>query len=381
VAVRRGDHQRRWRWSRRAPARPAQRGQDQFRTVSGFSGIGSGRLWARSPLCSGTGTTRVLRRHRARLPWPRARAGYGQGARQGGATRGATKGRDRGSSRGTAAGTAAGTFGDSLLIPRRIHRPAGPRPRRAHLVTAALAAPPASAQPDDLAQKKAAAEAAFRQGKSLIDSDVAGACAAFKQSFELDAQFGTQYNLALCYDKLGKLASAWGELTELAAKDPNPARRADAAKRAKALEPRLVRLLIVVKARVSGFKIMRDDSDVTAFMGVATPVDPGTSKLVATARLQVGASTSLPRARALLPPRSRRSRRRPSCRSCCRATIAATCSRQEPRLPPADPQDLPPHRPRLRRAGIAGLGAGATRPGVLRLDFSVDDVCDGDAGG
>jgi hypothetical protein len=141
----------------------------------------------------------------------------------------------------------------------------------------------AAAQPDDVAQKKAAAEAAFRQGKELINSDVAGACAAFKQSMELDPQFGTQYNLALCYDKQGKLASAWGELTELAAKDTNTARRADAATRAKALEPRLVRLLIVVKQRVSGMKIMRDESDVTAFMGVSTPVDPGTSKLTSTA--------------------------------------------------------------------------------------------------
>lgn len=138
-----------------------------------------------------------------------------------------------------------------------------------------------AAQPDP--QKKAAAEAAFRQGKELIETDVPAACAAFKQSMALDPQFGTQYNLALCYDKLGRLASAWGELTELAARDTNPARRADAEKRARALEPRLVRLLIVVKERHPGLKLLRDDSDVTAFMGVATPVDPGKSVLAASA--------------------------------------------------------------------------------------------------
>ncbi|MBE7454198.1 MAG: 2-oxo acid dehydrogenase subunit E2 [Kofleriaceae bacterium] len=99
----------------------------------------------------------------------------------------------------------------------------------------------------------------------------------------LDPQFGTQYNLALCYDKLGRRASAWGELNELAARDTNPARRADAEKRARALEPRLVRLLIVVKERHPGLKLLRDDSDVTAFMGVATPVDPGKSVLSASA--------------------------------------------------------------------------------------------------
>lgn len=146
-----------------------------------------------------------------------------------------------------------------------------------------LVAAPAAAQPDDVAQKKAAAEAAFRRGKELINSDPPAACEAFKQSMQLDPQFGTQYNLALCYEKIGRLASAWGELTELAAKDPNAARRADSDKRAKALEPRLVRLLIVIKQRVPGMKVMRDESDVTAFMGVATPVDPGMSKLTATA--------------------------------------------------------------------------------------------------
>ncbi len=150
-------------------------------------------------------------------------------------------------------------------------------------VAVAVAATPAVAQPDDLAQKKAAAEAAFRRGKELINTDAPAACDAFKQSMTLDPQYGTQYNLALCYEKIGRLASAWGELTELAAKDSNATRKADADTRARAIEPRLVRLLIVIKERHPSMKIMRDDSDVTAFMGVATPVDPGMSKLTATA--------------------------------------------------------------------------------------------------
>lgn len=151
------------------------------------------------------------------------------------------------------------------------------------LVSLVMGVSSAEAQGDDAAQKKAAAEAAFRRGKELIGTDAPAACEAFKQSMQLDPQFGTQYNLALCYVQIGRLASGWGELTELAAKDTNAARRADAAKRAKALEPRLVRLLIVIQDKVPGMVVMRDDSDVTAFMGVATPVDPGMSKLSATA--------------------------------------------------------------------------------------------------
>lgn len=147
----------------------------------------------------------------------------------------------------------------------------------------AASAAPAAAQADDEAQKKAAAEAAFRRGKELVDTNPPAACDAFKQSMQLDPQYGTQYNLALCYEKIGRLASAWGELTELAARDTNAARRADAGKRARALEPRLVRLLIVIQDKVPGLVVMRDESDVTAFMGVATPVDPGMSKLSAKA--------------------------------------------------------------------------------------------------
>jgi hypothetical protein len=146
------------------------------------------------------------------------------------------------------------------------------------------AAGTALAQPDDAAQRKAGAEAAFRQAKDMLaKGDTAAACMAFKQSQALDPQFGTQYNLALCYEKWGKLASAWGELTELAARDSNTARRADADRRARALEPRLMRLLIVVKDRVPGLTVTRDGSDVTALVGVDTPVDPGMSRIGASA--------------------------------------------------------------------------------------------------
>ncbi len=243
----------------------------------------------------------------------------------------------------------------------------------------------ALAQPDDTAQKKAAAEAAFRQGKALIDSDPPAACAAFKQSMELDPQFGTQYNLALCYDKIGKLASAWGELTELAAKDPNAARRADAASRAKALEPRLMRLLLTIKARVPGLKVMRDESDITAFMGVAIPVDPGMSKLTASAPGY-----------------------KPWTQDISITGDGSTTTVEVPALeklpePPPDPDGdtgndvfkgpLPPPPPanpgRTRRviglalggAGLVGVGAGVFFGLGARSDYAAaDEACDGDVG-
>lgn len=157
--------------------------------------------------------------------------------------------------------------------------------RHLALVTMAvgLMAGVAAAQPDDLA-KKTAAEAAFRQGKDQIAAgQIAEACESFGKSQELDPQLGTQYNLGLCYEKLGRSASAWALYSTLAETDTNKGRKADAAKRAKALAPKLVRVLLVVRGATPGIKVTRDGSDITAAIGVATPVDPGQSMIEATA--------------------------------------------------------------------------------------------------
>lgn len=145
-----------------------------------------------------------------------------------------------------------------------------------------VAAPAAHAQPDQ--QQKTAAEAAFRQAKDELKAGkIAEACASFEKSQSLDPQLGTRYNLALCYEKLGRIASAWGIYTELAATDTNAGRKKDAAKREKALAPRLVRVLIVVREATPGLKITRSGADITAAVGVATPVDPGMERLTAEA--------------------------------------------------------------------------------------------------
>lgn len=141
----------------------------------------------------------------------------------------------------------------------------------------------AVAQPDDL-QRKTAAEAAFRQGKDQIAAgQVAEACESFAKSQELDPQLGTHYNLALCYEKLGRTASAWGLYSTLAEVDTNKGRKADATKRAKALAPRLVKVLLVLRDPTPGIKVERDGADITAAVGVATPVDPGRSMMMASA--------------------------------------------------------------------------------------------------
>jgi hypothetical protein len=134
------------------------------------------------------------------------------------------------------------------------------------------------------AQNRPAAEAAFRKGKDLLAAGkIADACASFEQSQKLDPQLGTEYNLALCNERLGKLASAWAAFSELSARDSNPRRKADAAKRARALEPRLTRMLLQPAQAVPGLVVTQDGVDVTVLVGVASPVDAGTYQLSAQA--------------------------------------------------------------------------------------------------
>ncbi len=146
----------------------------------------------------------------------------------------------------------------------------------------ALVATAAHAQTS--AEDKAAADAAYKKGKELQDQQQCGeAIAYFAKSQELDPQNGTQYNLALCHEELGHVASAWALYDELSAKDTKKARKADAAKRAKKLAPKLTRMAITVAAPTGGLVILRDGVDVTALVGVETPVDPVVSQLEASA--------------------------------------------------------------------------------------------------
>jgi hypothetical protein len=144
----------------------------------------------------------------------------------------------------------------------------------------------AHAQPSD---SVAAAEQLFEQAKTMMDSgDFVGACPRFEASLKLDPALGTLLNLATCYEKQGKLASAWGhyrEVVALATKAGDTARIDIAKEHAKALEPRLPKLTIhAPKPEIAGLVVTRDDQPVeAAALGVAFYVDPGDHVIAASA--------------------------------------------------------------------------------------------------
>jgi len=130
---------------------------------------------------------------------------------------------------------------------------------------------------------RAAAEALFNQGRDLMTAGkLAEACPKFEASQQLDPGLGTMLNLAECYEKTGRTASAWAEYREaipLARAAGSKARLDLATERAQALQERLSTLTI---RAMSGddegvhLEVRRDGVALQeAELGSPIPVDPG----------------------------------------------------------------------------------------------------------
>jgi tetratricopeptide (TPR) repeat protein len=130
---------------------------------------------------------------------------------------------------------------------------------------------------------KAAAEALFVEGRKLMEAGrYLDACPKFEASQRLDPGVGTMLNLAECYEKSGRTASAWAEFREVisaARAADSREREALARERAAALENKLARLTIALSADATstpGIEIRRDGAVLdSAEIGTSIPVDPG----------------------------------------------------------------------------------------------------------
>lgn len=148
---------------------------------------------------------------------------------------------------------------------------------------------PAVAWAEDAAVT-AAADALFRQGRQLYEEKkYADACPKFAESYRLDPATGSLLALASCHEAQGKLASAWAEYNDTAARARREGQneRAEAAKlRAANLEPRLAKLNIAVApgTQVPGLQITRDGVALAGgALGAPLPVDRGDHTIEASA--------------------------------------------------------------------------------------------------
>jgi hypothetical protein len=133
---------------------------------------------------------------------------------------------------------------------------------------------------------RVAAESLFAEGRQLlVAGDYARACAKLEASRRLEPALGTSLNLADCYARLGRSASAWAEFKSAAAeaqKAGDTLRKTEALERAGALLPRLSRLRLEVDDPVA--RILWNGVPLNpVFIGNAIPVDPGTHRFEATA--------------------------------------------------------------------------------------------------
>jgi tetratricopeptide (TPR) repeat protein len=154
----------------------------------------------------------------------------------------------------------------------------------------ALIVAPSSAWAQADPQQKAAAEALFDEGKQLLSQgQFESACRRFEQSQEIDPGVGTLLYLGDCYERSGRLASAWAiyrEASSAAAAAGQGERTRIADERARRLAPNLSKLVLLVPQdnRVAGFELLLDHRVLSpALFGVPFPVDAGQHEISARA--------------------------------------------------------------------------------------------------
>ena len=236
---------------------------------------------------------------------------------------------------------------------------------RACVLVAVLAAAPALAD-----EAKGRAIALFEQGIAAYKAgNYEQACAALRESNELQADSGTRGSLARCYEKLGKLTSAWKLWVDLSTTAPKQL-QPDAAANAAKLEPRLPKYVLRIFEAPPGLTITLDGARVDTAPGVPVPLDPGAHKL------EVKADAFEPWTHELMAQESR--------------TIEITVPRLAPRASIGtrrpDPIDKPASKSSRKLIGVAVIGVGGalvvggTTFGVIAKSRNDDakELCGGD---
>lgn len=106
------------------------------------------------------------------------------------------------------------------------------------------------------AQAPNPADAAFKRGRELLKAGkFADACIEFEHSQKLDPALGTEFNIAQCSEKIGKLARALELYRGMVARDTNPDRKKVVSDAIPKLEARVPHLLVKVPTAPPGFAL------------------------------------------------------------------------------------------------------------------------------
>jgi serine/threonine-protein kinase len=230
------------------------------------------------------------------------------------------------------------------------------------------------------------ARALFDEGRQLAAAgNYAAACPKFEESLRLEVGVGTQFNLANCWEHIGRVASAQALFLGAAASAKASGqldREQVLRERAAALEPRLSRLVIEVADSDPKLIVKRDDLPLEREkLGTAVVVDPGTYVIVAkapgkktwTKSVQVSAQSKVvtvevPQLEAVEPAAPVATKKPEAAK--------ATPKRVVPAEPASDrARALPPYKALvLGGAGVVGLGLGTIF--ALRFKSANDDAKD-----
>lgn len=161
------------------------------------------------------------------------------------------------------------------------------RRQRAQVSPVALAVFLAAFVPTMVRADAAAARALFDDARKLAAAgSYQAACPKFEESYKQDPGMGTLFNLADCWEHLGKTASAWvryREVADAAGRAGQADREKIARTRATALESKLSRLVVHVKVP-SGVDVTKDGAPFgSAQWDTPLPVDPGAHTIEAKA--------------------------------------------------------------------------------------------------
>jgi hypothetical protein len=198
------------------------------------------------------------------------------------------------------------------------------------------------------------ADTLYQRAKALMAAGRYGeACEDFAESNRLDqATGGTLLNLAVCHEKLGRVATAAAEFEQaraLARHNKRPDREQLATEHLAALRARVSTLTLSVHDAIDGERIVLDGVVLAKVAWTSLPIDPGEHTVEATApgkaswsaKVTIGATSE---SRSLEVPA---------------LTDEPVSVRSSPLLvAPPPPIDSPPHTPGKRVMGFALGGVG-----------------------